>query len=243
MSAVVWCHELIFCSSQVEDDHLLARKAATAIGPKPKKSKAKKGKKNKQQQQPVATEEDEFEVPYSGDAFFFGNVGPSSSLPAFRRRSLTLLEQWTRFVNHRCSGANAAARPVYVDEGNLYRPLHVFVATKNIQVRLAFGLDFAYLRSFASQPGEQICISYYTNDDPQLKEGQRLCDYKRLADDRRRRAKDGLKCMCQSLPRFRSNVDLALMILSFPKGGEALCRGIMFKDANLLPAGESDSDA
>lgn len=44
--------------------------------------------------------------------------------------------QWTRFVNHRCTGANAGVRPVHIDEGNAFRPLHVFVATKDIAVRL-----------------------------------------------------------------------------------------------------------
>lgn len=43
--------------------------------------------------------------------------------------------QWTRFANHVCEGFNVVPRPVYVDEGDVTRPLWVYFASKHILVR------------------------------------------------------------------------------------------------------------
>lgn len=45
--------------------------------------------------------------------------------------------QWTRFCNHVCTDWNTMTRPVYIDEADLSRPLFVYFACRDIQVRLS----------------------------------------------------------------------------------------------------------
>ncbi|GAA6017260.1 hypothetical protein JCM10207_003666 [Rhodosporidiobolus poonsookiae] len=72
-------------------------------------------------------EDEEFESIYSVDAMNLGN--------------------WTRFANHTCQGFNTVARPVYVDDMAVTRPLWVYIAKCDIK------------------PGEEITISYYGDRD------------------------------------------------------------------------------
>lgn len=48
-------------------------RAANSTASNPKKAKAKKGKRSKKKQA-IAEDVEEFTIPYSGDAFFYGNV-------------------------------------------------------------------------------------------------------------------------------------------------------------------------
>jgi hypothetical protein len=159
----------------------------------------------------------------------------------------TIIEQWTRFCNHSCQGFNASVRAVYVDDGNLARPLHVFFAIKDIKVRVFCSpiviASSLKLTCVPGQPGEEILISYFSHEEPALRPGQTLKEYKAEANIARNKAGKDCQCFCACLlslvvVSFRACANLYVFPLSLsPPGGTSLCRGVMFN------IGDSDSES
>ncbi|GJN89445.1 hypothetical protein Rhopal_002431-T1 [Rhodotorula paludigena] len=107
----------------------------------------------------TAFADDSFTSLYSIDAFSMGN--------------------WTRFANHVCEGSNAVPRPVYVDEGDVSRPLWVFFARKDIY------------------PGDEITISYAGEVDPNPADyGLTRAQYIERANRSREEAPPHHRCYC-----------------------------------------------
>ncbi|TNY22990.1 hypothetical protein DMC30DRAFT_390753 [Rhodotorula diobovata] len=86
---------------------------------------------------------------------------------------------WTRFANHVCQGFNVVPRPVYVDEGDVSRPLWVYFALRDIH------------------PGEEITISYSSEHDPVPRDfGYSVQEWKDAANKARAEAPRGHRCYC-----------------------------------------------
>uniref|UniRef100_A0A0K3CF27 FGENESH: predicted gene_5.593 protein n=1 Tax=Rhodotorula toruloides TaxID=5286 RepID=A0A0K3CF27_RHOTO len=96
---------------------------------------------------------------YSIDAYNYGN--------------------WTRFANHVCEGFNVVPRPVYVDEGDVTRPLWVYFASRDIL------------------PGEEINISYFGESEPNPQDyGMTDAEWISAANKQRAEAPAAHRCYC-----------------------------------------------
>ncbi|BGP15330.1 hypothetical protein JCM10213_005260 [Rhodosporidiobolus nylandii] len=143
-------------------------KAAMASHDPSAKSAATRGKKSKDPStagtDEPTLEDDTFMANYSIDAFNVGN--------------------WTRFANHVCSGWNAAAHPVYVDDADVSRPLWVYIAQRDIH------------------PGEEISICYFSKEDAAdifkawAVKGRTLRDWQAGAERERKAAGRNMRCYC-----------------------------------------------
>ncbi|KAK4703842.1 hypothetical protein P7C70_g2373, partial [Phenoliferia sp. Uapishka_3] len=123
------------------------------------KNKNKKASRSKKAAETNVAEAPEYKSLYSLDAFHYGN--------------------WTRFCNHECQGSTAIVIPVYVDEGDVRRPLLVFFARQDIE------------------PGRQITISYYSSEDPEAPpDAHGLREYKKKAIKCRQKASPDFRCYC-----------------------------------------------
>ncbi|BGP24119.1 hypothetical protein JCM10295v2_003021 [Rhodotorula toruloides] len=108
----------------------------------------------------LSEDEEVFSSFYSIDAYNFGN--------------------WTRFANHVCAGFNVVPRPVYVDEGDVTRPLWVYFASRDIL------------------PGEEINISYFGETEPDPQEyGMTDAEWIAAADKQREEAPPAHRCYCR----------------------------------------------
>ncbi|GAA5926100.1 hypothetical protein JCM3775_005203 [Rhodotorula graminis] len=141
---------------QKDSSHMSADHAAPS-------SKGKGKSKNKKKPTPAPAEEVDntptFSSLYSIDAFNVGN--------------------WTRFANHVCEGFNVAPRPVYVDDGDVSRPLWVYFALRDIM------------------PGEEINISYAGEEEPDPSAwGYTRAQWRAAADKSRREADKAHRCYC-----------------------------------------------
>ncbi|GAA5906726.1 hypothetical protein JCM6882_003286 [Rhodosporidiobolus microsporus] len=109
----------------------------------------------------VEEETSTVKTPYAVDAFCVGN--------------------WTRFANHLCQDFNAIARPVYIDDHDVTRPLWVYIALKDIR------------------PGEEIAISYFSRQDASTDfrdSGMTKAKWQAGADRERTEAPEGHRCYC-----------------------------------------------
>ncbi|BGP47537.1 hypothetical protein JCM10450v2_003392 [Rhodotorula kratochvilovae] len=134
--------------------------AHKSVQPAKGKSKGKKKPAVAFEEEPVEIQDDDaFSSLFSVDAFTMGN--------------------WTRFANHVCEGFNVIPRPVYVDEGDLSRPLWVYFAFRDIY------------------PGEEINISYFSEELPDPKQfGYTAAEWIRAADKARKEAPASHRCYC-----------------------------------------------
>lgn len=108
--------------------------------------------------------------------------------------------QWTRFANHVCEGSNVVPRPVYVDEGDVSRPLWVFFARKDIYVCSCSTLPYcghALTPLARLQPGDEITISYAGELDPNPADyGLTRAQYIERANRSREEAPPHHRCYC-----------------------------------------------
>jgi hypothetical protein len=59
--------------------------------------------------------------------------------------------QWTRFANHVCSNFNVYPKHVYIDDGDVSRPIITYIASRDIEVRFLLFRSF-FLSSFLPTP-------------------------------------------------------------------------------------------
>lgn len=146
---------------------------------------------------PEQVDDEVFSSFYSIDAYNFGNVRSSLLLDAISAADIASFAQWTRFANHVCDGFNVVPRPVYVDEGDVTRPLWVYFASRDILVRRP-SHGVCVLADFRlQQPGEEINISYFGESEPNPQDfGMTDAEWIAAANKQRDEAPPAHRCYC-----------------------------------------------